>query len=70
METHTLKIAQVNYHFEDGLWVATCDQVGLVGYQNQSLEKVKVLVDEGLALFYDGQPFQIVERFSGLDSKI
>ena len=70
METNTLKIAQVKYHFEDGLWVATCDQVGLVGYQNQSLEKVKVLVDEGLALFYEGQPFQIVERFGELDSKI
>jgi predicted RNase H-like HicB family nuclease len=63
METNTLKIAHINYQFEDGQWVATCDQVGLVCYQNQSLEKVKVLVDEGLALIYDDQSFQLVERF-------
>jgi hypothetical protein len=57
METHTLTIAHINYQFEDGQWVATYDLVGLVCYQNQSQEKVKVLVDEGLALIYDDQPF-------------
>ena len=70
METNTLKLAHIHYHFEDGQWIAFCDEVGLVGYQSQALERVKALVNEGLELFFEDQPFQIVESFSDLDPKI
>jgi predicted RNase H-like HicB family nuclease len=70
VETNTLKIAHIHYQFEDGKWIASCDEVGLVGYQSQSLERVKTLVNEGLELFFEDRPFQIVESFSDLDSKI
>ena len=70
MGTNTLKIAHIHYQFEDGNWIASCDEVGLVGYQSQSLERVKALVNEGLELFFENQPFQIVESFIDLDPKI
>lgn len=70
METNTLKLAHIHYQFEDGQWFASCDEVGLVGYQSQSLERVKALVNEGLELFFEDQPFQIVESFIDLDPKI
>ena len=70
METNTLKLAHIHYQFEDGQWIASCDEVGLVGYQSQNLERVKALVNEGLELFFEDQPFQIVESFIDLDPKI
>jgi predicted RNase H-like HicB family nuclease len=70
METNTLKLAHIHYQFEDDQWIASCDEVGLVGYQSQSLERVKALVNEGLELFFEDQPFQIVESFIDLDPKI
>ncbi|MFM9015760.1 MAG: hypothetical protein ACKOPV_04700 [Candidatus Nanopelagicus sp.] len=70
MESNTLKLAHIYYQFEDDQWIAFCDEVGLVGYQSQSLERVKALVNEGLELFFENQPFQIVESYSDLDSKI
>jgi hypothetical protein len=69
MEINTLKIAHIRYQFEDGQWISLCDEVGLVGYQSKSLERVKVLVNEGLELFFEDEPFQIVESFADLDSK-
>lgn len=68
METNTLKIAHIDYQFEDGEWIAFCDEVGLVGYQSPSLESVKVLVNEGLELFFEDKPFTIVESFKDLNS--
>ena len=70
METNTLKLAHIHYQLEDDQWIASCDEVGLVGYQSQALERVKALVNEGLELFFEDQPFQIVESFSDLDPKI
>lgn len=68
METNTLKIAHIDYLFEDGKWIAFCDEVGLVGYQSQSLERVKALVNEGLELYFEDKPFTIVESFKDLNS--
>ena len=64
MESNSLKIAHVTYTFEDQIWVAQCDEVGMVGYQGKSLEKVKKLVDEGLQVFFDYQPFEVVESIT------
>ena len=64
MESNSLKIAHVTYTFEDQIWVAQCDEFGMVGYQGKSLEKVKKLVDEGLQVFFDYQPFEVVESIT------
>jgi len=64
MESNSLKIAHVTYTFEDQIWVAQCDEVGMVGYQGKNLEKVKKLVDEGLQVFFDYQPFEVVESIT------
>ena len=64
MESNSLRIAHVTYTFEDQIWVAQCDEVGMVGYQGKSLEKVKKLVDEGLQVFFDYQPFEVVESIT------
>ena len=64
MESNSLKIAHVTYTFEDQIWVAQCDEIGMVGYQGKSLEKVKKLVDEGLQVFFDYQPFEVVESIT------
>lgn len=64
MESNSLKIAHVTYTFEDQIWVAQCDEVGMVGYQGKSLEKVKKLVNEGLQVFFDYQPFEVVESIT------
>ena len=54
-------IAHVTYTFEDQIWVAECDEVGMVGYQGKSLEKVKILVNDGLQVFFENQPFEVIE---------
>ena len=64
MESNSLKIAHVTYTFEDQIWFAQCDEVGMVGYQGKSLEKVKKLVNEGLQVFFDYQPFEVVESIT------
>ena len=64
METNSLKIAHITYTFEDQIWVAQCDEVGMVGYQGKSLEKVKKLVDEGLQVFFEDQPFEVIESIT------
>jgi predicted RNase H-like HicB family nuclease len=64
MESNSLRIAHVTYTFEDQIWIAQCDEVGMVGYQGKSLEKVKKLVDEGLQVFFDYQPFEVVESIT------
>ena len=64
MESNSLKIAHVTYTFEDQIWVAQCNEVGMVGYQGKSLEKVKKLVNEGLEVFFDYQPFEVVESIT------
>ena len=61
MESNSLKIAHVTYTFEDQIWVAQCDEVGMVGYQGKSLEKVKILVNDGLQVFFENQPFEVIE---------
>jgi len=63
MGTTSLRIAHVTYIYEDSIWVADCKEVGLVGYQGQNLEKVKNLVAEGLQLYFEDQPFEIIECF-------
>jgi len=63
MGTTSLKIAHVTYICEDPIWVALCEEVGLAGYQGRNLEKVKKLVSEGLQLYFEDQPFEIIESF-------
>ena len=57
-------IAHVSYTFEDQIWVARCDEVGMAGYQGKSLEKVKKLVKEGLQVFFEDQPFEVIESIT------
>ena len=64
MESNSLRIAHVTYTFEDQIWVAQCDEVGMVGYQGKSLEKVKKQVNEGLQVFFDYQPFEVAESIT------
>ena len=58
MEIITLN---VEYFFEDGNWIARCDEVGLVGYQHKDLNVVKALVKEGMLLHVDGELFELIE---------
>ncbi len=58
MEIITLNI---EYFFEENNWIARCDEVGLVGYQNRDLGEVKHLVREGIELHVDGRPFKLNE---------
>ena len=64
MESNSLRIAHVSYTFEDQIWVAQCDEVGMVGYQGKSLEKVKNLVNEGLQVFFEDNPFEVIESIT------
>ena len=64
MESNSLKIAHVSYSFEDQIWIARCDEVGMVGYQGDSLEKVKNLVIEGLEVFFMDQQFEVIESIT------
>jgi predicted RNase H-like HicB family nuclease len=64
METNSLKIAHVTYTFEDQIWVAQCDEVGMVGYQGKSLAKVKKLVNEGLQVFFEDHSFELIESIT------
>ena len=71
MESNSLMIAHVSYTFEDQIWVAECDEVGMVGYQGNSLEKVKKLVKDGLQVFFQDKAFQIIESIKDQpDSKL
>ena len=71
MESNSLMIAHVTYTFEDQIWVAECDEVGMVGYQGKSLEKVKKLVKEGLQVFFEDHPFEVIESIKDQpDSKL
>ena len=71
MESNTLKIAHLSYTFEDEIWVARCEEVGMVGYQGKSLEKVKKLVNDGLQVFFEKQPFEVIEKIKNQpDSKL
>ena len=71
MESNSLMIAHVSYTFEDKIWVARCDEVGMVGYQGKSLEKVKKLVKDGLQVFFQDKAFQIIESIKDQpDSKL
>ena len=63
MGTTSLKIAHVRYIYEDPIWVALCEEVGLAGYQGRNLEKVKKLVSAGLQFYFEDQPFEIIESF-------
>jgi predicted RNase H-like HicB family nuclease len=64
MESNSLKIAHVTYTFEDQIWVAQCDEVGMVGYQGKSLAKVKKLVNEGLQVFFEDHSFELIESIT------
>jgi hypothetical protein len=55
--------AHVTYIYEDPIWVAVCEEVGLAGYQGRNLEKVKKLVSEGLQYYFEDQSFEIIESF-------
>ena len=71
MESNSLMIAHVSYTFEDQIRVARCDEVGMVGYQGKSLEKVKKLVKDGLQVFFQDKAFQIIESIKDQpDSKL
>ena len=63
MGNTSLKIAHVTYIYEDPIWFALCEEVGLAGYQGRNLEKVKKLVSEGLQFYFEDQPFEIIESF-------
>ena len=66
MEIITLKI---EYFFEDGQWIATCDEVGLVGYQNKDLNEVKRLVREGIQLHTNGLTSQLIELIQPAENR-
>jgi predicted RNase H-like HicB family nuclease len=51
----------IEYFFENGNWIARCDEVGLVGYQHKDLTEVRDLVKEGMLLHTDGGPFELIE---------
>ena len=71
LKSNPLMIAHVTYTFEDQIWVAECDEVGMVGYQGKSLEKVKKLVKDGLQVFFQDKAFQIIESIKDQpDSKL
>jgi len=59
----------VEYFFEDGEWIASCNQVGLVGYQNSELNEVKRLVREGIPLHTNGLPFQLIELIQPTENR-
>jgi hypothetical protein len=64
LRSNPLNIAHVTYTFEDHIWIAQCDEVGMVGYQDKSLEKVKKLVNEGLQVFFEDNPFKVIESIT------
>lgn len=64
MEINSLKIAHVTYTFDEQIWVAQCDEIGMVGYQGKSLEKVKKLVNDGLQVFFEDHPFEVIESIT------
>ncbi len=66
MEIITLNI---EYFFEDGQWIATCDEVGLVGYQNKDLNEVKRLVREGIQLHTNGLTSQLIELIQPAENR-
>ncbi|NBU93611.1 MAG: hypothetical protein EBS18_03520 [Actinobacteria bacterium] len=66
MEIITLNI---EYFFEDGEWIASCEEVGLVGYQNKDLNEVKLLVREGIRLHTNGRPFQLIELIQPTENR-
>lgn len=71
MESNSLMIAHVSYTFEDQIWVARCDEVGMVGYQGKSLDKLKKHVSDGLQVFFQDKSFQIIESIKDQpDSKL
>jgi predicted RNase H-like HicB family nuclease len=71
MESNSLMIAHVSYTFEDQIWVARCDEVGMVGYQGKSLDKLKKHVSDGLQVFFQDKAFQIIESIKDQpDSKL
>jgi predicted RNase H-like HicB family nuclease len=59
----------IEYFFEDGEWIASCNEVGLVGYQNKDLNEVKRLVREGNQLHTDGLPFQLIELIQPIQNR-
>jgi predicted RNase H-like HicB family nuclease len=59
----------VEYFFEDNNWIARCDEVGLVGYQNKDLNKVKRLVREGIQLHTNGLPSQLIELIQPAENR-
>ena len=68
MASNSLKqgqIVHVCYQFAEGNWIADAQvegkPLGLVGYQNQDLEICKKLSKEGLDLYFDGNPYRVIE---------
>jgi len=59
----------IEYFFEDGEWIASCEEVGLVGYQNKDLNEVKLLVREGIRLHTNGRPFQLIELIQPTENR-
>ena len=66
MEIITLN---VEYFFEDSNWIARCDEVGLVGYQNKDLNEVKRLVREGIQLHTNGLTSQLIELIQPAENR-
>ncbi len=66
MEIITLN---VEYFFEDNNWIARCDEVGLVGYQNKDLNEVKRLVREGIQLHTNGLTSQLIELIQPAENR-
>jgi hypothetical protein len=56
-----MKKILVTFFREGDLWVASCDEVGLVGYQHKNLNEVKDLVKEGMLLYADVRTFELIE---------
>jgi len=69
MAADSLNNAHINYLYEDGYWIASCNEVGLVGYQGRDLPTVKKLVLDGLQLYFNDKSFTLIESVSEIEVK-
>jgi len=69
MTADSLNNAHINYLYEDDYWIASCNEVGLVGYQGRDLPTVKKLVLDGLQLYFNDKSFTLIESVSEIEVK-
>jgi len=67
MAADSLNNVHIKYLYEDGYWIASCNEVGLVGYQGRDLPTVKKLVLDGLQLYFNDKSFTLIESVSEIE---